>query len=468
MGDLATGAVVLAAGIAALTRRRSRATGALLCATAAAWFAGSAFEPLVFLHRGPLIQLLLAFPRARAEPRIGVAIVVAAYVTGAVEPAGASPVITCALWVAVVAAAITRWARAGGTERHAARSAALAAALVCGALVAGALGLEDAGALAAYELAVAAAALGLAADVLAGRWADPVIAGLFQIGELGRATPVATAIGRSIGDPSLVVALPAGERYVDEAGRPVGVAGRAVTPVGERGALLVHDPAALADPALARAAAIAARIALANAGLERDVAARVAELAASARRLVTAADDERRRLERAVEERAERRVAAAEALLAGVDPGLAHAAAASRAQLGRFAAGLRPRRLDTDGLAGALEELAAQAPVPVELRAPDARFDAVTESSVYFVCSEALANVVKHARATTVRIVVEVRDGALVAEIADDGTGGADAAGSGLRGLADRVEALGGRFAVEDARGAGTAVRAEIPVAVAV
>ena len=466
MGDLATGAVVLVAGVAALTRTRSRATGALLCATAAAWFAGSAVEALVFLHRGPLFHLLLVFPRARARPRIRVAIVVAAYLTAAVEPAGASPLITGVLCIAVVSAAVARYARAGGTERRAARSAALAAVPVCGALLAGVVGFDDASVLFAYELAVSAAAVGLVTDVLAGQWATPLITDLFDIGRLERATPIAEAIARAVGDPSLILALSRGDAYVDEVGRPVRVLGRGVTPIDDRGALLVHDPAALADPELARAAATAARIALANAGLELDVAARVAELEASARRLVTAGDDERRRLELAVEERAERRVAVAEALLAGVDPELARAAAEARAQLLRFAAGLRPRRLESEGLAGALEDLAVQASIPVGLHASDTRFDAVTEASLYFVCSEALANVVKHAHANAVRIDVEERDSMLIAVVADDGSGGADPAGSGLQGLADRVEALGGRFTVVCAPGEGTTVRAEIPLRV--
>jgi hypothetical protein len=442
----------------------------LLCATAAAWFAGSAVEALVFLHRGPLFHLLLAFPRARVDRpvrRARLVILAAAYVCAFVEPAGASPAATGALCVALVAAAVVRWLRSGGTERRAARSAAVAALPVCAALGAGVLGFDDASVVHAYELAVAAAAVGLAADVIAGRWATPVISELFDIGELEHAAPIAEAIGRAIGDPSVVIALPAGDGHVDEAGRPIRLPDTGVTPIDERGAVLVHDPAALADPELSQAAATAARIALANAGLEQDVAARVADLSASARRLVTASDDERRRLERAVGERAERRVAAAEALLAGVDPELARAAREARAQMRRFAAGLRPPRLAVEGLTGALEDLAAQVPVPVEIRAPAARYDAVVESSAYFVCSEALANVAKHAGAGAVKIDCAERDGALVVEVHDDGSGGADAAGSGLRSLADRVEALGGRLTVESLAGFGTTVRAQIPVTLA-
>jgi signal transduction histidine kinase len=459
-GDVATGAVLVVAGAAALARPRSRATGALLCATGAAWFAGSAAEALVFLHRGPLFHLLLAYPHARVRGRIPMVVAPAAYATALVEPAGASAPLTAALAALVTGAAVARWLGAGGTERRAARSAAAAAVAVCSTLGAGVLGFDDAAVLIAYELAVSAAAAGLAADVLAGGWAGGVITGLLDLGRLERATPVAEAIGRAVGDPSLVIALPGG---VDEAGRPVPPAAADAIPIGD-GAVLVHDPAALADPELARAAAAAARLALANAKLQDEVADRVEALAASARRLVTASDDERRRLERVIEERAERRVAAAEALLAA-DPELARAAADARAQLRRFAAGIRPPRLADDGLGGALEELAARAPLPVEIRVDGARYEPVVEASIYFVCSEALANVAKYASARSARVWITERDGALIAEVADDGAGGARlSGGSGLRGLADRVGALGGRLTVESTLGRGTTVRAEIPV----
>jgi signal transduction histidine kinase len=152
--------------------------------------------------------------------------------------------------------------------------------------------------------------------------------------------------------------------------------------------------------------------------------------------------------------------------VADVEPALAQETTDTRFELGRFAAGLRPRRLAVDGLSGALEDLAGRAGIPVVARAPRGRFPGVVEATVFFVCSEALANVTKHAGAATVQLEVAELDGRLVAEIRDDGAGGADAAaGSGLRGLADRVEALGGTLAVVSARGAGTTVRAELPVA---
>ena len=468
LADVGTGTAVLAAGGFALTRRPARATGTLLVATGAAWLAGSAVEALVFLYRGPLFHLLLSYSRLRVGGRPRQAICAAGYVTAAVEPLGASDPVTLAMCGLVAGGAGERWLRAGGIERRMAGSAATAALLVCGALVWGVVardsGVAPSTVLGVYEAAVTLAAAGLAADVLLGGWSRGVVAGLMlDVGRLARAAPLADEIGRAVGDRSLVMATHVGDRWLDEAGRMVdlGDRRRATTPVGDD-ALLVHDPAALADPELARAAAAASRLALRIARLQSEVAARVAEVEASARRLVTAGDDERRRVAVAVEEGAELRLAAAAERLGGVDAQLGRAAADALAEVHAFAGGLRPQRLTRDGLAGALDDLARAAPLPVEVRAPPRRFDDVVEATLFFVCSEALANVTKHAGASYARIRIAEDGDRLAAEVSDDGAGGADARGSGLRGLADRVEALGGALSVVSSPGAGTTVRAEV------
>jgi signal transduction histidine kinase len=111
--------------------------------------------------------------------------------------------------------------------------------------------------------------------------------------------------------------------------------------------------------------------------------------------------------------------------------------------------------------------LAGRAPVPVEIEdVPAERLPAPVEAAAYYLIAEALTNVAKYAAASSVRVNVTARDSIVVVEVADDGAGGADpAAGSGLRGLADRVEALGGTLEVVSPPGAGTALRAEIPAA---
>jgi signal transduction histidine kinase len=135
-------------------------------------------------------------------------------------------------------------------------------------------------------------------------------------------------------------------------------------------------------------------------------------------------------------------------------------------ELQRLAHGLHPHVLAEAGLAGALGSLAEQAPVPVEVVVPAAALPADVEAVAYFLCSEALANVAKHAAASRVAISVTSGDRRVRIEIEDDGVGGADPAhGTGLQGLADRVEALGGTLHVASPTGGGTRLAAEIPLA---
>jgi signal transduction histidine kinase len=116
------------------------------------------------------------------------------------------------------------------------------------------------------------------------------------------------------------------------------------------------------------------------------------------------------------------------------------------------------------GLRAALDELAARSPVPVNVVAPAGRLPHDVEATVYFFCAEALTNVAKHAHATAARVRVEATDEVVQAEVTDDGIGAADVTGSGLRGLMDRVEALGGRLELESPPGTGTRLRVAIPL----
>ena len=129
-----------------------------------------------------------------------------------------------------------------------------------------------------------------------------------------------------------------------------------------------------------------------------------------------------------------------------------------------LAEGLHPAALVHGGLDGALAALATSSTIPVEVVARAGRLPPAVEGAAWFVCSEALANVAKHSAASCARVRAARRDGVLRIEISDDGRGGADPArGSGLRGLAERVEALGGRLWVADRPGGGTVVAAELP-----
>jgi signal transduction histidine kinase len=152
----------------------------------------------------------------------------------------------------------------------------------------------------------------------------------------------------------------------------------------------------------------------------------------------------------------------------GVAPTLAPAQAKlarARSDLREFARGVHPRILSEGGLRAALRELADRSSVPTELSVPDTRFPAPVEAAAYFVCSEALANVAKYAAAGHAAVAVVERAGSLVVAVSDDGRGGASLdAGFGLRGLVDRVEALGGRLTLTSPRGEGTRLVAELPI----
>jgi PAS domain S-box-containing protein len=213
--------------------------------------------------------------------------------------------------------------------------------------------------------------------------------------------------------------------------------------------------------------------------LNDELHARLEELAASRARIVTAGDVERRRLERNLHDGAQQRLvalaltlrlaldrldadpAAARGLLAGAGDELALALD----ELRELARGLHPAVLTDHGLRAAVEMLAARAPVPVEIEdVPDERLPESVEAAAYYLIAEALTNVAKYAGASAVRVRVTAGDGRIAVEVADDGVGGADpAAGSGLRGLADRVESLGGALDVRSPAGGGTRLRAEIP-----
>ena len=213
--------------------------------------------------------------------------------------------------------------------------------------------------------------------------------------------------------------------------------------------------------------------------LDAELRARLEELRASRVRLVEAGDAERRRLERDLHDGAQARLVGLALLLraartrADPDPQLAELLDRAQeelqtglAELRELARGIHPAVLTERGLEPALQSLVARAPVPVSVEAAcDGRLPANVESAAYFVVSEALANVAKYARATHARVAVRRANGRVTVEVADDGVGGADAAGgSGLRGLADRVAALDGTLSLDSPPGRGTRLHAEIPV----
>ena len=272
-GDFAVGLAFVLAG--ALTLGRSRTTAALMAATGFAWFAGGLSSGLVFLHRGPLVHLLLSYPRGRLESRFEMAVVVLAYATALVHPLGRSNVATLALLAAVLLAAVLRYARAGGAERRA-RAAALAATAAVAATLgtAAVLRLADAAAdgtlLWVYEAVLTLVAAGLCADLLWGRWTAAAVRGVvMDLGDLEHEATLRTRLARSVGDPSLRLGFwdPESDSYVDETGERLALPGahadRSLLLVDDDGgapaAAIVHDPAVLDEPGLAEAVTAAVR-----------------------------------------------------------------------------------------------------------------------------------------------------------------------------------------------------------------
>jgi signal transduction histidine kinase len=304
--------------------------------------------------------------------------------------------------------------------------------------------------------------------------------------ELVRGVPLGglrDRLARALHDRTLVLAFPApsGDGFVDAAGRAVNMpeadASRSVTTL-ERGdellAVLIHDPAVEAQ--LLDAVGGAAQLALANERLTAQVRAQLDEVRASRTRIVEAADAERRRVERDLHDGAQQRLVALAMRLQlargesdGGDRLIDEATAELQAAIGEvrtLAHGLYPPILTESGLAAAIESLAERTPLPVHIDVAAGRYAPQVEAATYFVVAESLTNMARHARARSGRVEVTERDGRLIVTVTDDGVGGADLdAGSGLRGLVDRVGAVGGTLSVMGRAGGGTAVTAELPVA---
>ena len=295
------------------------------------------------------------------------------------------------------------------------------------------------------------------------------------------------ALARALRDPSLELAywLPDFNTYVDVDGQSFDIEtrGRAITLIERKGGLvaaLLHDSSLQDEPELLAAVTAAAGIAVENGRLEAELRARLEELKGSRARVIEAGQKERQRLERNLHDGAQQRLIALSLQLSLLEQRLGDRPdatarleqarseiALSLEELRAVARGIHPAVLSGHGLAVALESLAGRAAVPTRLVVEiDGRLPESVEVAAYYVVAESLTNITKHAHATDASVGVARVNGDLVVEIVDDGIGGADTEhGSGIRGLADRVEALGGRLRVWTPVGGGTRVKAEIPCA---
>lgn len=453
---LVAGWVAIASGIVAWWRVRWSRVGVLLVLLGLAWFLG---DFATCLNIEPLAHRCLD--------------------TGPVGDAAAE---LSWLWVGVLGHILISFpdGRLRIWPKRAAVATAYIVAIAIPAMPDAAALLESATPGRTLDLAVSVTAIAVVAALLA---ADARRASL----TMDRAVELGDALATALGDPSFRIAFrePRREGWVDAAGRsaraPRSKNGLALTPVerdGEVLAIIEHDPATLADQQIRASVTMAVELGAHNARLRTDLDRRLAEVAASRRRLVDAGLDERRQLAKRVD-------AEVEIPLQGLALGLVDVEAsdddpATRSSLRRaidqlaiartemhdLASGLYPRILETEGLAAALRDLTTRFSVPTAVTAAeDVTAGTHVDATIYFVCAEALANAARHANASQIRIAATVADGAIEAIVQDDGAGGADpAAGTGLRGLRDRVEALGGTLLVDSGPDMGTRLTATIPV----
>ncbi len=402
------------------------------------------------------------------------------------------------LVLAVVAVLVQRWRRATGPARRtlgALHAIGLVMVVLIGVVFLTNVIQADDGApdalgtplLVAFALLPWAFLVGL----LRSRWARTgAVSDLVE--RLGAAAqPLREAVADALADPTLRVAywLPREGRWVGHDGQRVALPGdddpgRAATVVehgGERVGALVHDRALCETPELVGGVAAAAGLAMANERLQAELRARLDELHESRARLIEAGLAERRRLERDLHDGAQQRLVALSLQVGLAQRELERDPAQARVLLDRardelrlaleelreLARGIHPAVLTDRGLEAAIGTLAARFPLPIEVEAtPPERLPGAVEVAAYFVVSEALANMAKHAGASRATVRVVCDGGETVVEVRDDGRGGAAiGAGSGLSGLADRVAGLDGRLEVLSPPGGGTLVRAWFPCA---
>ena len=484
--DVAVGLTFVVAAVITLDLPTARRVAYLELAAGLAWFAGALTPVASGAYLGFLLHLLVSYPTGRLERPVQRAVVATGYIVVLIaSPFGFAGVESVLLAVGAVTSFVGASATDGPMRRGRLGATVVAAtmavvfAAVAAGVSAGTLSFAMARILAASVLILSTAALAI--DLRWGGWSRDALTRLvIDLGDRAEGTTLRDRLAAALDDPTLVIGygLDEGRTYVDDDGRPVDLphagSGRVAVPLRLAGlevGVLVRDERWPIDPVLADGVAAAAELALGNARLHAATRRQVADLEASRERLIVAAEAERQRIRLELDGGAIRRLAGVrEALRASAtlgadrEPLLDHAQSVIR-QLAELSDGLGPASELVDGLGPALQRLAANSPVPAVADGPDGRLPGLVEGTAFFVCSEGLANVAKHAHASRVSIRARERDGSLVVEVDDDGVGGATPLpGSGLDGLRQRVESTGGRLTIEDRREGGTRILAELPI----
>ena len=290
------------------------------------------------------------------------------------------------------------------------------------------------------------------------------------------------ALAAAIYDPTLELYYVTEHGFIDPDGATAAIRpapGRLLRPIdvaGQRLAVLVLDESVADEADLVDAVVAAAQLVLENARLGAEVRSQLIELRSAAGRMVSAGEQERRRIERDLHDGAQQRLLALSLSLARerqheqghVADVLDRAGTELQVaitELRELARGIHPVLLTQEGLGVALQAMAERSGLPVEVSCPKVRLPGPVEATAYFIAAEAVSNALRHASASRIRIKVTVVDRQMRMTAADDGVGGADpAGGTGLRGLSDRVTALGGRFSVASSS-TGTTLMASLPCA---
>jgi len=477
--DIATGLAFVAASAPAPGAPSERW---LMAAVGAAWLTASFLPAARSLHQAVLVVSLIAFPagRVRGLSRwllVGLAVPVG---FGLLPQTG-----VVALFALVALLQTIEGRRDAATVYPAVAATAVAAVLGASWVVARLRAdvFDPTVALVGYELVLLAVAITFPVAAHAvirsrARLADRLLAGERLTGLDG----FAVVLGRALGDPGIRVFRwhSPDLGYVDERGRQVPTGGgdrRWLTVDDPDGsvAVVAHQSPALDDPPTADAVAAAVRLAVRHLRLQEEQRQQLAELEASRARIVAAADRERERAATQLRQDVGLSLQLAQSELTAVRPATRDPAVAgsldvvvtelttARDEIVELAAGVPPAQLGGGRLRDALDTVAQRSPVPVSVAVDaDAAGDADIETAFFYVCSEALANAVKHADAQRIAITVRRVNGAMEAVIFDDGRGGADPSGSGLQGLADRLATLNGRLRVDSPPGAGTTVTAVV------
>ena len=417
--------------------RSSRRYAALLGIAGLSWFAGDVMDQLLLVHRPLMIYAVLAYPVGRLRGGFAWLVVMVALAGAVFVPLGRSVPGMVGLALLLILASVRLWsARARGHT-----SAAMVTARAATAL--------------ALSLALPALLRWLWPESLAGRSSFLLycvlltVAGLIiVIGLLRRSRSWETDAVIELSDET-----------------------PALTMASLRTAATTED-----DTEARRSLLSAAALLESNAALQARLAEQAAAVRTSRAELVQADFAERRRLEELLANGAIGRLGELEQALVDLDrvhdpafaasvPGCLAEVQKTREDLQQLARGLHPRLLTERGLAAAFAELADSCPLPIRIDVIERRFAAQAEAAIWYACAEAITNAVKHSGARRVVVSVRERAGHLVAEVDDDGVGGAEVtAGGGLAGLVDRLEAVGGRLSLSSSPGHGTRLMMWVPM----